>query len=809
MTAPIWGTPAGFLGTLTERVTTSIPLIATGTNLTYSLIAGNLPTGLRLNTSNGVIIGTPVSVPAEVSSTFVIRAENSKGINDRTFGLDVIGPSVPVWATVQGPLPVGPNGENFTFNLEYVDITLRAQTDVIASGNSLKYYIADNQGQLPPGLMLTENGRIYGYVKDNLTLDNLVSQSGGYDDEMYDAYPYDHSVVVDNVVQLVKPESINKIYQFVVTVTDGYDSAKRLFSIEVADPNSMRADNTFMDVDSTTIDASSSYLLAPIWQSNLGNLLPNIANLGVIRAATTQVITLYDYDPYPFVGPVVWDWSITVNPDIKLISDSQLNFLGHPTQNLAGNNQLYFKDATLFPVVGMQIQLNEYIPGYDSTTYTITNVFKTSDTSGYVNLDRPLVTNTITNDGNMPNSIGFYAGTPSMHPTGFSLDPASGELHGNIPYQPAYSQTYRFTVSLIKTDLQTGNTVRSSQIFLLTINGDIHSYIEFVSTASLGTLIPGQISELAVVAKNVNTNFNLEYSLAAGELPAGLSLNSDGTIQGKIQYNSETTFDMGDLTLDQNSTTIDKNWYFTVSVNDVYRLDSVAQQFYITIGAQPSSAYTRMFVKPFMSLDNRTSYNAFITNPTIFDPSLLYRPNDPEFGTQTDIRMLIETGIEIESLDTYAEALTSVFHRKRFYFGDVGSILATDSNNNPVYELIYVSMIDDQMIGNYSPSYAVSLGNMQAQLESIQLSPGMTISVDEDYQPRYMTTLQSNGVPLGFIKAVPICYVTPGNSAKFLSRIANSGFDFKQLDFDTDRVIVETTQETGQTNWLLYPTIRQ
>ena len=807
MTAPIWETPSGFLGTLTERVTTSIPLIATGTNLTYSLIAGNLPTGISLNSASGVLIGTPVSVPAEISSTFVIRAQNSDGISDRTFNLDVIGPSIPVWATDQGPLPVGQNGEAFTFNLEYIDITLRAQTDIIASGNSLKYYIADNQGQLPPGLTLTENGRIYGYVKDNLTLDNLVSQSGGYDDEMYDAYPYDHSVIIDNVVQLVKPETINKIYQFIVTVTDGYESAQRLFSIEVVDPNSMRSDNTFIDVDNTTIDASSSYLLAPIWQSKLGNLLPNVANLGTVRAATNQVINLYDYDPYPFVGPVIWDWSITVNPDIRLISDSQINLLGHPTQNLAGNNQLYFKDASLFPVVGMQIQLNEYIPGYDSTTYTITNVFKTSDTSGYVNLDRPLVTNSIT--GDMPDSVGFYAGTPSIHPPSLSLSTSSGVISGTIPYQPAYSQTYRFTVSLIKTDYQTGNTVRSSQIFLLTVNGDIQSYIEFVSTASLGTLLPGQISELAVVAKNVNTNFNLEYSLAAGELPAGLTLNSDGTIQGKIQYNSETTFDMGDLTLDQNSTTIDKNWYFSVSANDVYRLDSITQQFYITIAAQPSSAYTRMYVKPFMPVYNRTAYNAFISDPTIFDPTLLYRPSDPEFGTQPDIKMLIETGIEIESLDTYASALTSVFHRKRFYFGDIGSIAATDSNNNVVYELIYVSMIDDQMIGNYSPSYAVSLENMKIQLESIQISPGMTISIDDDYQPRYMTTLQSNGVPLGFIKIVPICYVIPGNSAKVLSRIAASGFDFKQLDFDTDRVIIETTQETGLTNWLLYPTARQ
>jgi hypothetical protein len=79
--------------------------------------------------------------------------------------------------------------------------------------------------------------------------------------------------------------------------------------------------------------------------------------------------------------------------------------------------------------------------------------------------------------------------------------------------------------------------------------------------------------------------------------------------------------------------------------------------------------------------------------------------------------------------------------------------------------------------------------------------------VNEDLQPKYMTTLQENtGVPLGFIKAVPICYVLPGNSSKMLSRIRDSGFDFKQFDFDTDRIIIETPAETTQNGWIYYPT---
>ena len=188
MTAPIWATPTGFLGTLTERITTSTSIIANGVNVGYSLLAGRLPVGMYLNTSTGIIQGTPVSVPSDVDSIFVIRAYNSSGINDRTFNFTVSGPTAPVWETPQGPLPAGINGEYYTFNQEYVDYQLRAETDILASGNSLKYYIGDNQGQLPPGLSLTETGRVYGFIKDTLILDSQASQSGGFDTETYDAY---------------------------------------------------------------------------------------------------------------------------------------------------------------------------------------------------------------------------------------------------------------------------------------------------------------------------------------------------------------------------------------------------------------------------------------------------------------------------------------------------------------------------------------------------------------------------------------------------------------------------------------------
>jgi len=1121
MSGPVWVTPAGFLGTLTERRTVSIPVVATGTAITYSLISGQLPTGVYLNPNTGVLLGTPVSVAINTDATFVLRAQNSDGIADRTFKFTIDGIDEPVWVTPRGVLPIGINGELYAINQQYVSYQLRAETDFLLSDNTLKYYIADNQGQLPPGLTLSQNGIIQGYVNDSLILDSESSINGGYDTEVYDQYPFEHNAIdvndsdsnnvysqfniinislsnpcvvfvngnhnlVDGRLiflrnlsepteltgnnngngyyvkvnssnsvalysdqtltspisslsfnpyngggQLVwgsaslgRPEFINKIYQFYVTVTDGIVSTQRLFTIDVVDRNSLRVDNTLLSVDSEYVDSSAGYLLAPIWQSKYGDKLPNVYNLGSVRANREQILTVYDYDPYPTDGPTIFNWTtLTVNPDIRLVADSRVGVSNIQTQNAFGQNAIYFKDAEIIPVKGMQIRLSEYISGSNPITYTVTGVIKFNETSGVLNIDQPL-------SQSIPDNRIFYAGTPSRRPAGLELDPINGNIYGKLPYQPAYSDSYRFTIQSVKINQQTadttifdavgsdsvrivgkqyfegltvsttvtmttilvednlisevgdqlpdpltytgltgdiilvgisdnviyndllavmggttyafvysdtgnnprweyvGETAVSSQIYILTVIGEVLSSIQWISTSSLGSISSGEISELAVKAVNTNTNYSISYELISGQLPDGLYLSTDGAIQGKITNTGQTYFDFRTttatfigsisqnvltvntitggtivphqyitttatnpglvadtfiisgsdnrwvvsnhtisttfditststgtivvgtgteivvitssttittssitlstasfnattlspyafaeeiLTIDAGSTTVNQNYYFTIRASDAYRLSAVEKEFYITVSTDTLTEYTRMYVKPFLTRDKRNSYRDFVSNNLIFDPVLIYRPFDPEFGIQKQIKMLLETGIEKIDLDLYAEAMTEYFYRKRFYFGEVKSILAQDRNGNDVYEIIYVDIIDDQMIGR--DRVGVSVDNMQAQLESIVID-GDTILVDERLQPKYMTTLDADtGIPLGFIKAVPICYTIPGGAIKILSRINNAirtgQFNFNSYDFDTDRIVIETVKETDQTGWLAYPTARR
>ena len=810
MALPIWTTPAGFLGTLSESRAVSLYVQATGDSVGYSLISGSLPIGLYLSTSTGLISGAPVAVPQNRNSQFAIRAKNADGIVDRTFNLTVDGPDEPLWLTPAGALSVGLNGEYYSINKEYVDFTVRAETDILAVGNTIKYFIADNEGQLPPGLTLNSSGRIVGFVDDLLKLDTQASITGGYDEESYDRYPYDHSAFTQTVVDNVKPESISKIYQFYITATDGIITSKRLFSIKVVDPDSLRADNTYILSDIDSIDASAGYLLAPLWQSAYGNLLPPVSNLGIIRATKKQVITLHEYDPYLYQGTTVYDWnSIGTNPDIKFITDSQLDIVGLPEKNLKGQEAIYFKNADLMPVAGMQIKFSDANWSTDTTVYVVTGVISTGPNSGVMNINQPLAANVL-------DSQEAFVGTPSQHPPGLSLDPATGELHGLIAYQPAYSTSYRFTVRLVKSDITNpSSTVTKNQIFILTVKGNVDSAITFTSPSNLGTIFPGQISELAVVAQNVNTTNSVEYELVQGELPEGLILNFDGTISGRINYRSQhvitndgttSTTSTQLLILDNNITTIDKNYKFTVRAYDVYKLSAVEQEFYITIVSDLNLDYTRIYVKPFLARDKRNDYRSFVSDTTVFDPTVIYRLHDPEFGVQSQIKMLLETGIQQVDLNLYAAAMQNYFHRKNFYFGDVKVIPAQDSAGTTVYELVYVDIIDNQMIGKTTTADAISVANMQGQLEAITIDPNTPISVNEHLQPRYMNTLNATtGVPLGFIKAVPICYTIPGAGVKILSRINYSGFDFKQFNFDTDRIIIETTVNSGQTSWLAYP----
>ena len=183
------------------------------------------------------------------------------------------------------------------FPLEVIDADLSA-------GETLKYYIADGDGELPPGLTLSSDGIISGIVDPILALDSDnydpygdstrqqqgVTDTDGFDSDPYDVQFYGYGLPSRN------PRKLNREYEFFITVADDVSDSKRRFSIYVVSDDFLRADNTIMRSATGLFTADVTYLRKPIWITR--------GNLGSIRADNYQTIFIDVYDPNYLLGNV-------------------------------------------------------------------------------------------------------------------------------------------------------------------------------------------------------------------------------------------------------------------------------------------------------------------------------------------------------------------------------------------------------------------------------------------------------------------------------------------------------------------------
>ena len=135
--------------------------------------------------------------------------------------------------------------------------------DTLPFGQEIIYYIAENDGQIPPGLTLYKNGRLSGYVQDTLSVDARISV-GGYDSDGYSNYPYDHGVLVNGRYIRILSKFVPKVYQFNITASDGVLNVKRAFKMLIVDPSHLLTDSAYTGT-SMLLAGESSSLIRPTW----------------------------------------------------------------------------------------------------------------------------------------------------------------------------------------------------------------------------------------------------------------------------------------------------------------------------------------------------------------------------------------------------------------------------------------------------------------------------------------------------------------------------------------------------------------
>lgn len=527
-----------------ERVVQTINLpVANDAGTTYSVISGKLPPGMRLQ--GNAITGSPYEVSRVTDFTFCVRASKAGEISDRTFTITIEGEDAPVFVTPEGFLNLGDANELFVMDNTYIDYQIVAVDSDTTSGQRLSYFIARDEGLLPPGLVLTGDGRIVGFVQPTLAI-TPADGSGQYDDSTYDNIAYDFaflptngydSYTYDNVffdfaLTANKPKKLNRTYEFIVTVTDGdtmpsttvettYENndinkpiftttyvSKRKFKIFVVGDDYFRADNTTWFDGNSMFTADVTYLRPPMW------LTPSY--LGLRRANNYITLILDTYD----TENVIYSLE-QINANCKATT---LQYT--PDDNIQYGNTLTTTLTTSVPVVGHFLTFSGLVPeAYQINR--VDNVVSLGNNRYRLTLYYPL-------EVAIPDNVEFLIGTQSQLPPGMQFDENNAEIHGLVPYQPAITKTYTFTVTATKLS---GKVNQTEYVCLPTNQGIKISEIHISKTdyPEISEALKN-ISMLVVDSFIIDPAFisSIDYS-SVDEVVIYLSTNIILTLESKIR----------------------------------------------------------------------------------------------------------------------------------------------------------------------------------------------------------------------------------------------------------------------------------
>jgi hypothetical protein len=76
---------------------------------------------------------------------------------------------------------------------------------------------------------------------------------------------------------------------------------------------------------------------------------------------------------------------------------------------------------------------------------------------------------------------------------------------------------------------------------------------------------------------------------------------------------------------------------------------------------------------------------------------------------------------------------------------------------------------------------------------------------ENKFMPLWMRSTQSIGEQeLGYIPAIPLCFCLPNTADEIILNIKNTDYDFKNIDFEIDRYIIDTTQGNSDEQYILF-----
>jgi hypothetical protein len=398
------------------------------------------------------------------------------------------------------------------------------------------------------------------------------------------------------------------------------------------------------------------------------------------------------------------------------------------------------------------------------------------------------------------------------------------------------------------------------KIFTIDIIGEIESSIEWISDSDLGTIVPNQASQKFVQAKSLMYGGRVIYELISGTLPPGLDFQSTGIIIGKVKQFADdngpglTRFyertdsltpaeDSSTLSrnytgsYDNNNTSFDKTFKFNIKAKDSANFAEFIKEFTLLVVADNTKTFANLYLKAFQTKEKRLDWFNFITDNNIFKVDDLYRSGDTNFGIQTELKILVFAGIESVEAVNYVQAMSRNHYRKQIKFGNLQYAEAKDPvTQETVYEAVYVEVVDEFEKDGKSIGQTIDLPNninskVLISYDAIKIDSNIPLISDSDHQrvfpnsfknmrnqikaigerdrtflPLWMRSIQNQAfVEAGYVKALVLCYSKPGKGASIISRIKQTNFDFKSINFTADRYLIDVLDGVIENKYLAFP----
>ena len=300
-------------------------------------------------------------------------------------------------------------------------------------------------------------------------------------------------------------------------------------------------------------------------------------------------------------------------------------------------------------------------------------------------------------------------------PLGLTGDTNTGWIQGNPIISDNSINLYTFSVSAqkaINPSLQT-----PAVNFSFIIKNDIEGIVDWITPANLGTVSNGIVSNLKVVAAS---DVVLKYRLATGSvLPPNLTLLDNGEISGVVAYQPTDSF------LPPNSTA---DFTFAIEAySEEFPIVNSTRTFTVTVDIQFGQPTDTLYIKCTPSISDRNLLASLLTNTSLIPTDYLYRPTDPYFGKSSNVVYEHAYGIYASDFEDYVAAVTKNHYWRQLTLGEIKTAVAKNDAGEIIYEVVYSEVIDNLI----NPAgQSVSKEVVWPRLIPLELGPWYTSELD-------------------------------------------------------------------------------